>query len=114
MTENYLRSLGFEDVSNGESAKHKPTHEKAWRYRHTNAAADGTHLYAEHPLGIARCRLSTLAAPLDQADVLLDIDLHNQAALAAAVTDFFTAHGGIGSSIAAVSGNTFLPFRRRQ
>jgi|GEM_PF-1409861 len=114
MTENYLRSLGFEQVSNGDSAKNKPTHDTAWRYRHTKAAVDGTHLYAEHPLGIDRCRLSTTPAPLDQTDVLLDTDLHNHTALETAISAFFTAHGGIGTTIPSMSGNTFLPFRRRQ
>jgi len=112
MTENYLQNLGFESTLRAE--KTSSTHNLTWRYRHAHAAQDGTYLYAEHPMGIDRCRLSTLPAPLDQRDVLLDTDLHNRAALETAISSFFAAHGGIGTLIAPISANTFRPYRRQE
>ena len=114
MTENYLQSLGFESAAGTEgSSRATAAHSTAWRYRHAHAAQDGTYLYAEHPLGIDRCRLSTLPAPLDQHDVLFDTDLHDRAALEAAISSFFTTHGGIGKLIAQDSANTYRPYRRQ-
>ncbi|HEX8426577.1 hypothetical protein [Hymenobacter sp.] len=113
MTENYLLSLGFEPSAGTErSSRSSTAHSTTWRYRHAHAAQDGTRLYAEHPFGIARCRLSTLPAPLDQHDVLLDTDLNDNAALETAISSFFAAHGGIGTLIAPASANTFRPYRR--
>jgi hypothetical protein len=114
MTENYLQSLGFESTLRPEKADSTSKHNPTWRYRHTHAAQDGTYLYAEHPLGIDRCRLSVLPAPLDQHDVLLDTDLHNRAALETAISGFFAAHGGMGGLITQASANTFRPYRRRE
>lgn len=113
MTENYLQGLGFEPTSRTEASS-RATHSTAWRYRHSHAAQDGTRLYAEHPLGIDRCRLSTLPAPLDQHDVLLDTDLQDQAGFETAVSSFFAAHGGVGSLIAADAAATFRPYRRQE
>ena len=115
MTENYLQSLGFEPFARTEgNSRLTAADSVAWRYRHAHAAQDGTQLYAEHPLGIARCRLSTLPAPLDQHDVLLDTELDNRAALEAAISSFFTAHGGTGTLIAQDSSNTYRPYRRKE
>ncbi|WP_375435300.1 hypothetical protein [uncultured Hymenobacter sp.] len=115
MTENYLQSLGFEPSARTEgSSRATAAHSTAWRYRHAHAAQDGTRLYAEHPLGIARCRLSTLPAPLDQHDVLLDADLNDRTALETAVNSFFAAHGGIGTMISPTSANMFRPYRRKE
>ncbi|MDF7812583.1 hypothetical protein [Hymenobacter sp. YC55] len=115
MTENYLQSLGFEPFARAEGgSRATAAHSTAWRYRHAHAAQDGTHLYAEHPLGVARCRLSTLPAPLDQHDVLLDTGLDDRAALETAISGFFTTHGGIGTLIAPASANAYRPYRRQE
>jgi hypothetical protein len=88
-------------------------HSQSWRYQHSHAAQDGTMLYAEHPFLVDRYRLSTLPAPLNQSDVLLDAALNDEPALAAATDAFFAAHGGKGKPVAHASGNTFRPYRRQ-
>jgi hypothetical protein len=114
MTEIYLQSLGFESTLGPERGSRAANSNATWRYRHTNAAQDGTYLYAEHPMGIPRCRLSTIPAPLDQRDVLLDTELDNHAALETAISGFFAAHGGVGMLIGQDSSNTYRPYRRKE
>jgi hypothetical protein len=114
MTEEYLRELGFESYADANAFGKGVAYEVSWRYRHTHAAQDGTVLYAEHPLNIPRCRLSTLPAPLDQHDVVADVDLHDRAGLAAAVEGFFAAHQGKGAVLRANTSSAFRPFRRQE
>ena len=114
MTEEYLRELGFETFADPNAFGKGVAYETSWRFRHTHAAQDGTVLYAEHPLNIPRCRLSTLPAPLNQDDVFADVDLHDRAALTAAVDSFFTAHQGKGAVLTSNSSSAFRPFRRQQ
>ncbi|SNC76669.1 hypothetical protein SAMN06265337_3503 [Hymenobacter gelipurpurascens] len=114
MTEEYLRELGFETYADPNAFGKGVAYETAWRYRHTHAAQDGTVLYAEHPLNIPRCRLSTLPAPLNQDDVLADVDLHDRAALTAAIDGFFASHQGMGPALKANVSSAFRPFRRQE
>jgi hypothetical protein len=114
MTEEYLRQLGFETYTDPNAFGKAVAYNVAWRYRHTHAAQDGTVLYAEHPLSIPRCRLSTLPAPLDQRDVLADVSLDDDAGLTAAVNSFFTAHQGVGAVLKANTSSAFRPFRRQE
>ena len=114
MTEEYLRQLGFESYADANAFGKGVAYETSWRYRHSHAAQDGTVLYAEHPLNIPRCRLSTLPAPINQQDVLADIDLNDHAGLTAAVDSFFAAHQGIGPVLKANASSAFRPFRRQE
>ncbi|WP_019948311.1 hypothetical protein [Hymenobacter aerophilus] len=110
MTDSYLRNLGF--ASTDETQGSHPPFEQNWRYQHENQALDGARLYAEHPLGIAACRLSALAAPLAAADVWASVALDDRPALEAAVASFYAAHGGKGAVVPPLVPHLFRPFRR--
>ena len=110
MTDSYLRSLGF--VSTDETHGSHPPFEQNWRYQHENQAADGARLYAEHPFGVAACRLSALAAPLAASDIWASVDLHDRPALEAAVASFYAAHGGKGTVVPPLAPHVFRPYRR--
>lgn len=112
MTEAYLSGLGFEQMAERSQATHQVGNNDSWRYQHTHAAQDGTHIYLEHPFLIDRYRLSQLPAPLDQADVLADLHLNDQAGLETALQEFFTAHGGLGELIPVPGATIFRPYRR--
>lgn len=113
MTDIYLRSLGFAPLR-GDAPAHRPPFAGAWRYQHDHLAQDGEALFLEHPLGIDRCRLSTLVAPLRRQDVFADLSLQDQPALEAAVAAFFGAHGGIGAVVPIVSVDHFRPYHRER
>ncbi|MCR5886620.1 hypothetical protein LRS06_02285 [Hymenobacter sp. J193] len=71
-------------------------------------------MFIEHPFGVASCRLSALAAPLDQQDVVATVALHDRPALEEAIKAFFDAHGGVGQPIPAFVPHTFRPYRRSE
>lgn len=112
MTDSYLRSLGFATLGDA-PASARPVFTQAWRYQHSTLAQDGTRLFNEHPLGIAACRLSPLAAPLAAQDVAATVGLHDHAGLEAAIEAFFAAHGGVGPAASSVVPSTFRPYRRQ-
>lgn len=113
MTDIYLRSLGFAATDETRSA-HTPLFAQAWRYQHPIMAQDGTLLFIEHPLGIASCRLSSIAAPLRPEDVFASVSLHDRPGLEAAIKEFYAAHGGVGVPAPLSVRNTFIPFRRKE
>ena len=109
MNDIYFRTHGFDKLTD-EQTQGVGFFTSA-RYRHTHAAQDGTLLYAEHPLGIPRFRLSTLAAPLDQSNVLADLALTDEAGLDAATAAFFAQHGGVGKVVQEMASQFFRPYR---
>lgn len=112
MTDTYLRSLGFAPTTRSPRGSQAAfTH--AWRYEFDHAAADGTHLFIEHPLGIDTCRLSAHEAPLAAEDVFASVGLHDRPALQAAMSAFYTAHGGMGALLPATPTSAFQPYRRQ-
>jgi hypothetical protein len=113
MTSTYLHSQGFAPAMPHEHPTLQ-TFSRAWRYRHTCQAQDGSYLYAEHPLGINNCRLSALPAPLDEHDVAATVGLHDRPAFEAAVASFFTAHGGLGEVLTGPTPASFRPYRRQE
>ena len=113
MTDVYLRSLGFAPLRGDAPASRSPFAD-AWRYQHDHLAQDGAALFLEHPLGINRCRLSALVAPLHRQDVFADLPLQDQPALEAAIGAFFAAHGGMGPLVATGSADQFRPYRRER
>jgi hypothetical protein len=113
MTDTYLRSLGFAPVQ-PETRASRAAFAKTWRYRYDHEARDGAHLYIEHPLGISSCRLSALAAPLAAQDIFATLDLHDRAGLEAAISAFYSAHGGMGAVMPSLVTPGFRPFRREQ
>lgn len=113
MTDSYLRSLGFASAAPAHTAD-RPAFHTAWRYQHTQQAQDGAVLFIEHPLGIASCRLSMLAAPLAADDIVATVSLHDRSKLEEAIAAFFSAHGGIGPSVPLLTPrNSYMPYRRQ-
>ncbi|MDU0369183.1 hypothetical protein ACFPAF_02155 [Hymenobacter endophyticus] len=112
MTDSYLRSLGFATTDDMHGSTHL-AFAQAWRYQHAMLAQDGTRLFIEHPLGIAACRLSRLAAPLAAQDVAATVGLHDRAGLEAAIQAFFAAHGGVGQAVPQATPSIFRPYRRQ-
>ncbi|TVT39404.1 hypothetical protein FNT36_17270 [Hymenobacter setariae] len=112
MTDTYLRSLGFVPTARTPRSS-QVAFGQAWRYQFDHLAADGMPLFIEHPLGIEVCRLSTLEAPLTAQDVFASVGLHDRSALQAAMSAFYTAHGGMGAVLAASPASTFQPYRRQ-
>ncbi len=112
MTDTYLRSLGFAPTMRSTRST-QADFSHAWRYQFDHLAADGTRLFIEHPLGIDGCRLSTLEAPLTSEDVFATVGLHDRPALAAAMTAFYAAHGGMGIPLPNSAISAFQPFRRQ-
>ena len=113
MTDTYLRSLGFAPTARGPKAG-QPAFAQAWRYQYDHLAQDGTPLFIEHPLGIDRCHLSALAAPLDARDVFAAISLHDRPTLEAAVRAFYAAHGGMGALVVPAGPSAFRPYHRSE
>ncbi|MBC6698459.1 hypothetical protein [Hymenobacter sp. BT190] len=113
MNDIYLRSLGFAPLDQTHSAT-RPLFNDAWRYQHDQLAQDGSRLYIEHPLGVNRCRLSALAAPLAAQDVFKDVSLDDAQGLETAVAEFYVAHGGIGATAEVFEPHQFLPYRRQR
>lgn len=111
MTDTYLRSLGFAPTRQ-ESRGSRDSFSQSWRYQFDHAAQDGVRLYIEHPLGIASCRLSALAAPLAAQDVFAVVGLHDREGLEAAIKAFYAAHGGMGAQVASFAPHIFRPYRR--
>ncbi len=113
MTDTYLRSLGFAPTQ-PETRASRAAFNQTWRYRYDHEARDGAHLFIEHPIGIASCRLSAMAAPLAAQDVFAVLDLHDRAGLEAAIGAFYGAHGGMGAAVPATPTYGFRPFRREE
>lgn len=112
MTDTYLRSLGF--VLAAPAPHHRQTSfDRAWRYQYDHVATDGAHLFIEHPLGIATCRLSAVEAPLTPQDIFGSVGLHDRRALEAAISAFYKAHGGMGASLPVRPTSAFQPYRRQ-
>lgn len=111
MTDTYLRSLGFAPIQ-PETRASRAAFNQSWRYRYDYAARDGAQLFIEHPLGIASCRLSTLAAPLAAQDVFAELALDDRSGLEKAISAFYAAHGGMGPALAPLVPAVFRPFRR--
>ncbi|WP_400190432.1 hypothetical protein [Hymenobacter sp. B81] len=111
MNDAYLRSLGFASTHPAHSAS-QPTFDLAWRYQHERAAHDGTPLFIEHPLGVDRCRLSALPAPLAAPDVFANLALHDRPGLESAIEAFYAAHGGPGELLPVFEPYVFRPYRR--
>lgn len=112
MTDTYLRSLGFAPTTRT-SRSSQVAFGQAWRYQFDHLAADGMPLFIEHPLGIEACRLSTLEAPLTAQDVFASVGLHDRPALQAAMSAFYTAHGGMGAILPSVPTSALQPYRRQ-
>ena len=112
MTDAYLRSLGFAPTMHSTRST-QVAFSHTWRYQFDHMAADGTRLFIEHPLGIDSCRLSTLEAPLTNEDIFATVGLHDRPALAAAMTAFYVAHGGMGALLPSAVHSSFQPFRRQ-
>jgi hypothetical protein len=112
MTDTYLRSLGFAPVQQDQSGGRK-AFDTSWRYQHERRANDGVQLFIEHPLGVPKCRLSTLAAPLADQDVFASLTLHDRPGLEAAISAFYTAHGGAGEVEPRFVPLVYRPFRRK-
>jgi hypothetical protein len=112
MTDTYLRSLGFAPTQQ-HSFGSRPAFDTSWRYQHEHQALDGSRLFIEHPLGRASCRLSALEAPLAAQDVFATTALDDRPGLEAAISSFFTAHGGRGEAVAPVVPYVYRPFRRQ-
>lgn len=112
MTDTYLRSLGFAPTMHS-TRSNQMAFDRTWRYQFNHMAADGMCLFIEHPLGIDSCRLSTLEAPLTSEDIFATVGLHDRPALAAAMTAFYVAHGGMGALIPSAAHVGFQPFRRQ-
>lgn len=113
MTDTYLRSLGFVPTEQATTAS-RLAFGQAWRYQHNYLAHDGLPLFLEHPFGINGCRLSALAAPLDEHDVFATLSLEDKPALETAITAFYTAHGGLGVLAPVVVPSAFRPYHRAE
>lgn len=112
MTDTYLRSLGFVPTTQAPRSS-QAGFQHAWRYQYNHLAHDGAHLFIEHPLGIAVCRLSALDAPLTVQDIFASVGLHDRPALQAAMAAFYTAHGGMGALLPSRPTSAFQPYRRQ-
>ncbi|KUG08596.1 hypothetical protein [Solirubrum puertoriconensis] len=112
MTDTYLRSLGFAPLDQNDLAGRR-AFDTSWRYQHECRALDGASLFIEHPLGVASCRLSALAAPLAAQDVFATTTLHDRPGLETAIEAFYSAHGGKGEVVPPFVPYVYRPFRRR-
>lgn len=113
MTDTYLRSLGFAPTQQA-SRTSRENFAHTWRYQFDHVARDGESLYIEHALGIATCRLSSVAAPLTAQDVFAEISLHDRPGLEAAISAFYVAHGGMGALRVPFVATALRPYRRQE
>lgn len=98
-----FQALGFSQVTDAGQRRPSNSFFNTWLYRHDHAAQDGAHLYLALPFGIPRWRLSMMAWPLSQGDIVQDLAVDDLAGLAQAVRGFFVAHGGEAARIPAPS-----------
>jgi hypothetical protein len=105
-----FNALGFSQVTDGGLSRPSQSFFNTWLYRHDRAAQDGAHLYLALPFGVPRWRLSMLAWPLAQGDIVQDLAVNDLAGLELAVKGFFAAHGGEGTSIPAAPSHRPIGF----